>query len=285
MNMDFTPENWQDRTELLLGAEPAARLKHASVLVIGLGGVGGTAAEMICRAGVGAMTIADGDRIEPTNLNRQLPALVSTLGRYKTEVMAERLKAVNPGLDLAVTTAFLEGEGLIALLKSRRFDCVLDAIDSLTPKIQLAAACLDLHIPLGHGSIRKRSAVPICPKLSAVRLRGPIGPVWQNSASAKGFARFFLRNRRSGPRSGKIVLPRTTVRLPARSLSCPLFSAVIAPRLSSGLCRHGRKSRHPPIPPTKYLAAKNGVFFRSGIDFSFYCCILSVYKDNHGMRS
>ena len=148
MNMDFTPENWQDRTELLLGAEPAARLKNASVLVIGLGGVGGTAAEMICRAGIGAMTIADGDRIEPTNLNRQLPALVSTLGRYKTEVMAERLKAVNPGLDLAVTTAFLEGEGLIALLKSRRFDCVLDAIDSLTPKIQLAAACLDLQIPL-----------------------------------------------------------------------------------------------------------------------------------------
>ena len=146
--MDRTPENWQDRTGLLLGSENVNRLKAASVLVVGLGGVGGAAAEMICRAGVGSMTIADGDRIEPTNLNRQLPALVSTLGRCKTEVMAERLKAVNPDLELEIRTAFLEGESILELLRPRRFDCVLDAIDSLTPKIQLAQACLDLHIPL-----------------------------------------------------------------------------------------------------------------------------------------
>ena len=146
--MDRSPENWQDRTGLLLGPEKVARLKNSAVLVVGLGGVGAVAAEMICRAGVGTMTIADGDRIEPTNLNRQLPALVSTLGCYKTEVMAERLKAIDPELDLAVRTEFLEGDSIGGLLRSRRFDCVLDAIDSLTPKIQLAQACLELKIPL-----------------------------------------------------------------------------------------------------------------------------------------
>ncbi|MBE6371316.1 MAG: tRNA threonylcarbamoyladenosine dehydratase [Lentisphaerae bacterium] len=146
--MNTVPQNWQDRTELLLGPDQVGRLKKASVLVVGLGGVGAVAAEMICRAGVGSMTIADGDRIEPTNLNRQLPALVSTLDRYKTEVMAERLKAIDPELDLEFRTEFLEGDAIPALLDSRRFDCVLDAIDSLTPKIQLARACLEKHIPL-----------------------------------------------------------------------------------------------------------------------------------------
>ena len=146
--MNSSLENWRDRTELLLGSRNVDGLGKASVLVVGLGGVGAAAAEMICRAGVGSMTVADGDRIEPTNLNRQLPALSNTLDRYKTEVMAERLKAINPGLDLTVKTAFLEGDSIAALLKSRHFDCVLDAIDSLTPKIQLAQACLELKIPL-----------------------------------------------------------------------------------------------------------------------------------------
>lgn len=146
--MNSAPENWRNRTGMLIGSGNILRLEAASVLVVGLGGVGAAAAEMICRAGVGSMTIADGDRIEPTNLNRQLPALISTLDCYKTDVMADRLKAINPELDLAVRTGFIEGESVLALLQSRRFDCVLDAIDSLTPKIQLAQACLALHIPL-----------------------------------------------------------------------------------------------------------------------------------------
>lgn len=146
--MAHTPENWQDRTKLLLGRDQMEKLKNAAVLAVGLGGVGGAAAEMICRAGIGHLTIVDGDQVDPTNLNRQLPALVSTLGQYKTDVVAQRLKAINPDLDLECRTGFLEGEAIPALLKSRKFDCVLDAIDSLTPKIQLAQACLENHIPL-----------------------------------------------------------------------------------------------------------------------------------------
>lgn len=143
-----TPENWQDRTELLLGTEKLARLKKTSVLVVGIGGVGAFAAEMLCRAGIGRMTLADGDRIEATNLNRQLPALISTLGKQKTEVVAERLKDINPELDLQLCPVYLQDDAIDALLDSGRFDCVLDAIDTLSPKIRLAKACLERHLPL-----------------------------------------------------------------------------------------------------------------------------------------
>ena len=142
------PENWQDRTELLLGTEKLARLKNASVLVVGIGGVGAFAAEMLCRAGVGHMTLADGDRIESTNLNRQLPALISTLGKRKTEVVAERLKDIDPELELKLHPVYLQDDAIDALLDSDHFDCVLDAIDTLTPKIRLAKACLERHLPL-----------------------------------------------------------------------------------------------------------------------------------------
>ena len=146
--MDQTPENWQDRTQLLLGNENIMRLNRASVLVVGIGGVGAYAAEMLCRAGIGRLTIVDGDQAEATNLNRQLPARVSTLGQYKTEIMAERLLDIHPGLDLTLRTEYLQDQAIPELLDSGHFDCVLDAIDSLTPKIQLAAACLERKIPL-----------------------------------------------------------------------------------------------------------------------------------------
>ena len=80
-------EDWKQRTRLLLGEEKMERLQQAHVLVVGLGGVGAYAAEMICRAGVGRMTIVDADTVQPTNINRQLPALHSTMGREKAEVL------------------------------------------------------------------------------------------------------------------------------------------------------------------------------------------------------
>lgn len=146
--MNTAPENWQDRTELLLGPEKLRRLADASVLVVGLGGVGAWAAEMLCRAGIGHLTLIDGDQVEATNLNRQLPALVSTLGQDKTAVLGERLLAIHPGIDLELRTEYLQGEAIPVLLDSGKFDCVLDAIDTLTPKVQLAKACIDRRLPL-----------------------------------------------------------------------------------------------------------------------------------------
>ena len=143
-----TPENWQDRTELLLGPEKLRRLADASVLVVGLGGVGAWAAEMLCRAGIGHLTLVDGDQVEATNLNRQLPALVSTLGQDKTDVLGDRLRDIHPEVDLELRSEYLQGEAIPALLDSKKFDCVLDAIDTLTPKLQLAKACIDRQLPL-----------------------------------------------------------------------------------------------------------------------------------------
>lgn len=94
--------DWQQRTELLLGEEKMERIRNAHVLVVGLGGVGAYAAEMICRAGVGRMTIVDADTVQPTNMNRQLPAMHSTLGRTKVEVLAARYKDINPAIELTV---------------------------------------------------------------------------------------------------------------------------------------------------------------------------------------
>lgn len=127
---------WQSRTELLLGKEKLEKLAASHVLVVGLGGVGAYAAEMICRAGVGKMTIVDGDKITESNINRQLPALNSSIGRYKTEVIAERLLDINPVLELVTINEFIHDERMIEIL-DRGYDYVVDAIDTLSPKILL----------------------------------------------------------------------------------------------------------------------------------------------------
>lgn len=140
--------NWLERTELLLGEEKLATLRRANVLVVGVGGVGAYAAEMIVRAGVGRMTIADADKVSETNINRQLVALHSTLGREKCEVLAERLRDINPELELRCVNRFIKDSETDALLDSDRFDYVVDAIDTLSPKLALIKGALDRGIPL-----------------------------------------------------------------------------------------------------------------------------------------
>ena len=135
--------NWLERTELLLGAEKLEILKNAHVLVVGLGGVGAYAAEMIARAGVGRMTIADADVVGTTNINRQLLALHSTIGKSKAEVMAERLKDINPEICLTVVNRFIKDEETYTLLDAAQYDYVVDCIDTLSPKLALIVAALE----------------------------------------------------------------------------------------------------------------------------------------------
>lgn len=130
---------WLDRTKLLL-KDKIVNLQNASVLVVGLGGVGSFAAEFLTRSGIGKMTIVDGDKIEPTNINRQLPALYKTIGKYKTEVMAERLKNINPELKLKTINLFIQPEDFNQLVNSDKFDYIIDAIDSVSPKVYLILA-------------------------------------------------------------------------------------------------------------------------------------------------
>lgn len=141
-------EHWTDRTRLLLGDEKLERLRAAHVLIVGLGGVGAYAAEMIARAGVGQLTIADADCVAETNINRQLVALRSTIGRPKAEVLAERLHDINPDLLLTVVGKYIKDEETDRLLNAAAYDYAVDAIDTLSPKLALIKGCLDRGIPL-----------------------------------------------------------------------------------------------------------------------------------------
>jgi tRNA A37 threonylcarbamoyladenosine dehydratase len=129
-------EDWLSRTRLLLDNEQIEKLKNAHVLVVGLGGVGAYAAELICRAGVGKMTIVDGDSVHPSNRNRQLLALTSTNGQSKAQLMKERLKDINPDVDIHAINEFIRDDQMIELLETP-FDYVVDAIDTLSPKLYL----------------------------------------------------------------------------------------------------------------------------------------------------
>ncbi|MGL2966168.1 tRNA threonylcarbamoyladenosine dehydratase [Flavobacterium sp. XGLA_31] len=173
---------WQERAELLFKSEGLNNLKNANVLVVGLGGVGSFAAEFLARAGVGTMTIVDGDVVDITNINRQLPALHSTVGLPKAELMAARLMDINPELNLTVLQEFLSPERAYELV-TPEYDYVLDCIDSVTPKLNLIIAAKRKHVKvisnMGAGGKYEASKVRVtdirhtdyCPLAKVIRKR------------------------------------------------------------------------------------------------------------------
>ena len=158
-------EQWQERTSMLLGKETLARFAASKVMVVGLGGVGAYAAEMLCRAGVGNMVILDSDTVSVTNLNRQLIALESTIGKLKTEVVAQRLRDINPAINLTIIPEYIEESNLEEIFRmAGELDYVVDAIDTLAPKISLIKYCVEHKIP--HVSAMGAGA-----KLDATKIR------------------------------------------------------------------------------------------------------------------
>ncbi|HOY38812.1 MAG: tRNA threonylcarbamoyladenosine dehydratase [Bacteroidales bacterium] len=139
--------NWNERTILLLGSEKVKVLENSHVLVAGLGGVGAYVAEMLCRAGVGKLSLIDADVVNPSNLNRQLIALRSNIGKAKPTVMEQRLKEINPDIELLISEVFLKDEKIDEAL-SIPYDFVADAIDTLSPKINFIKTCLENKLPL-----------------------------------------------------------------------------------------------------------------------------------------
>lgn len=131
---------WTERAELLFKPEGLAKLKNSHVLIVGMGGVGSFAAEFVARAGVGKLTIVDGDTVDITNINRQLPALHSTVGQPKVDVVGDRLLDINPELQLTRIQEFLSPERAYELVTDE-YDFVMDCIDSITPKLNLIVAC------------------------------------------------------------------------------------------------------------------------------------------------
>lgn len=173
---------WQERAELLFKEEGINTLRNANILVVGLGGVGSFAAEFLVRAGIGNLTIVDGDTVDITNINRQLPALHSTVGEPKVTIVGDRLMDINPVLNLTRIEEFLSPERALEIV-SPEFDYVLDCIDSLTPKLNLIIASKRKKVKviscLGAGGkydsskvmVRDISKTKVCPLAKNVRKR------------------------------------------------------------------------------------------------------------------
>jgi tRNA A37 threonylcarbamoyladenosine dehydratase len=140
-------QSWLSRTTLLIGEKAVLHLNNCHVMVVGLGGVGSYAAEFIARGGIGKMTIIDGDTVDPTNRNRQLPALATNHGVSKALIMKERLLAINPELELNVVQDFVNPEMVLSQLANKP-DYIIDAIDSITPKLTFIKMAMESGIPL-----------------------------------------------------------------------------------------------------------------------------------------
>ena len=173
---------WQERAELLFKTEGLEKLKNSNVLIVGLGGVGSFAAEFIVRAGVGNVTIVDGDTVDITNINRQLPALHSTVDQPKVEIVGDRLMDINPELNLVRIQEFLSPERAQEIV-TEDFDYVLDCIDSITPKLNLIVAAKRKGVKvisnMGAGGkmlaskvvVKDISKTDVCPLAKVVRKR------------------------------------------------------------------------------------------------------------------
>lgn len=136
--------HWISRTTALIGEEALNKLNNSHVLVVGLGGIGSFAAEFIARAGVGKLTIVDGDVVDPTNRNRQIQAMASTHGMSKADLMYERLKDINPEIQITVIKEFLSPTKAFEIIQQDNYDYIVDAIDSFTPKLNLLKAAYQL---------------------------------------------------------------------------------------------------------------------------------------------
>ena len=186
----MTTPDWLERTSLLMGPDKMERFHRAHVLVVGTGGVGAYAAEMLVRAGIGRLTLLDADRVQPSNINRQLCALHSTVGEEKVRVLGLRFKDINPELDLTVRAEFLEEHSAGALLDSAKFDFIVDAIDTIA------------HGSRGENGYHPN---PFCRLVGNVSLRveqscaGPAEKRWHASSVAGGVLRPAGRPGRFGP--------------------------------------------------------------------------------------
>ena len=164
------------RSEILLGREGIRKLKEASVCIFGVGGVGSYAAEAIARSGIGEITLIDYDTVSSSNINRQIPALIGTVGRKKAEVMCERISDINPDCRVSFVDAFCTPENAQTLIPEK-CSYVIDAVDTVSAKLAIITVCKNRNIPviscMGAGNkldptrftvsdIYKTSVCPLC---------------------------------------------------------------------------------------------------------------------------
>lgn len=207
------------RTELLLGEEAMERLRASRVAVFGIGGVGGHAAEALTRSGVGALDLIDNDRVSETNLNRQIIALHSTLGRYKTEVMRERILDINPEAKVRIHNCFYLPETADQFCFSD-YSYVIDAIDTVTGKLQLVLEAQAAGIPIissmGAGnkldptafSVADIYETAVCPLARVMRRE-------LKSRGVKSLKVVYSKEKAREPLEGKQRIPGSTAFVPA----------------------------------------------------------------------
>lgn len=190
---EYETASWLERSELLLGKESLERLSNTTVAVIGLGGVGAFAAEMVARAGTGRMVILDSDVINESNKNRQLLALESTIGRSKATIMRERLLDINPHLEIVSIDRYLTEDNVNDLLGGQKIDFLIDAIDTLSPKIALIKFAVNAKIPLvsSMGAGAKTDATKIKIKDISKSFNCPLAYVLRKKLRKEGISKGF----------------------------------------------------------------------------------------------
>lgn len=171
------------RVEMVIGPEAVQKLNDATVAVIGLGGVGSYIAEALCRSGIGSFVIMDNDTVEPSNINRQLPALTSTIGRFKADIMAARMRDINPLCRIKVVKEFYKPGSFEQLFLNDEPDFIADAIDSTESKADLLKEAYSHGVPvisaMGTGNklhpelleIADISKTSVCPLARSMRKR------------------------------------------------------------------------------------------------------------------
>ena len=224
-----------ERSHILLGDAGLARLAQAHVLVAGLGGVGSYCAEALARAGVGALTLIDMDVVAPSNINRQLPALLSTVGQAKVDLMAARVRDINPDCRLTTRRVFLTPESMAAEIPGN-LDYVVDCIDSLNCKVALVASCVERGIPvassMGAGNKLDPARIQLA-DISRTR-QDPLAAIMRKRLRRRGIARGVLTVFSDEP--GRPPLPPVAVEGPGRARAVngtisylpPLFGLMLA---------------------------------------------------------
>lgn len=144
--MDRDNEKWLARQNSLIGEEKTERLKSSSVMVFGIGGVGGYSVEALVRSGVGKLVLVDFDTVSQTNINRQIIADTTTVGMKKTSLMAERIKRINPECEVIEKDVFVNADNVGGIISSEKIDFVVDAIDNVSAKIAIIKFCKENNI-------------------------------------------------------------------------------------------------------------------------------------------
>ena len=235
-----------ERSHILLGDAGLARLARAHVLVAGLGGVGSYCAEALARAGVGALTLIDMDVVAPSNINRQLPALLSTVGQAKVDLMAARARDINPDCRLTTRRVFLTPDSMAAEIPEN-LDYVVDCIDSLNCKVALVASCVERGIPvassMGAGNKLDPARIQLA-DISRTR-QDPLAAIMRKRLRRRGIARGVLTVFSDEP--GRPPLPPVAVEGPGRARAVngtisympPLFGLMLAGAVVKALLERG----------------------------------------------